>query len=59
MEIFVQLADLFDKHGFSIILMAYFLVKDWRQTAQIITTLDAINKVLVELRTWHASEGEK
>ena len=56
MEMFVQVAELFDKHGFSIILMTYFLVKDWRQTSQIIDTLKAINQVLTELRTWHAKE---
>ena len=59
MEMFAQLAELFDKHGFSIILMAYFLIKDWKQTGQIIKTLEAINTVLVELRTWHAQEESK
>lgn len=59
MEMFTQLAELFDKHGFSIILMAYFLIKDWKQTGQIIKTLEAINTVLVELRTWHTQEESK
>lgn len=50
------LADLLGNYGMAFVLMAYFLVKDWRQTEEIISTLSSIREVLVELKTWHAKE---
>lgn len=46
-------ADLIGNYGMAFVLMAYFLVKDWRQTAEIISTLGSIREVLVELKTYH------
>lgn len=49
-------SDLISNYGMAFVLMAYFLVKDWKQTAEIISTLNAMREVLVELKTWHAKE---
>lgn len=53
------IADLVGNYGMAFVLMAYFLVKDWKQTGEIIATLGSIREVLTELKTWHAVEDEK
>lgn len=53
------IADLIGNYGMAFVLMAYFLVKDWTQTKEIIATLGSIREVLTELKTWHAAEAEK
>lgn len=45
-------------NGLTIILVGYFLLKDWKFNGQIIETLSSIREVLVELKTWHASEDK-
>ena len=49
-------AELLGNYGMAFVLMAYFLVKDWKQSAEMISTLQSIREILVELRTWHAKE---
>lgn len=51
-------ADLIGNYGMAFVLMAYFLVKDWKQTGEIIATLGSIREVLTELKTWHAAESD-
>lgn len=53
------ISDLIGNYGMAFVLMAYFLVKDWKQTSEIIATLGSIREVLVELKTWHAKEESK
>lgn len=50
------IADLLGNYGMAFVLMAYFLVKDWKQTGEIIATLGSIREVLTELKTWHSAE---
>ena len=50
------IADLIGNYGMAFVLMAYFLVKDWKQTTEIVSTLNAIKEVLAELKTWHSRE---
>lgn len=50
-------SDLIGNYGMAFILMAYFLVKDWKQTGEIIATLASIREVLTELKTFHNMEG--
>lgn len=55
----MQLQDLVNvivQNGMSVVIIAYFLYKDYKFNQQIIDTLTAINKVLGKLETWHASE---
>lgn len=52
-------SELIGNYGMAFVLMAYFLVKDWKQTNEIIATLSSIREVLVELRTWHSMEEDK
>lgn len=50
--------ELISNYGMAFILMAYFLVKDWKQTSEIIATLSSIREVLAELKTWHVMEDK-
>ncbi len=51
------IADLIGNYGMAFVLMAYFLVKDWKQTSEIVETLQSVREILAELRAWHAKEG--
>lgn len=53
---FAQIVEFINNTGFSIVLMAYFLIKDWKFNDTIVATLGKINDVLTKLETWHASE---
>lgn len=50
------IADLIGNYGMAFVLMAYFLVKDWKQTSEIVETLQSVREILAELRAWHAKE---
>lgn len=56
MEVITALTEAIQNTGFAIVLMAYFLVKDWKFNQQILDTLSAINTDLTKLETWHAQE---
>lgn len=51
-------SELIGNYGMAFVLMAYFLVKDWKQTSEIIATLSSIREVLAELKTWHVMEDK-
>lgn len=53
------IGDAIVNYGLTFVLIAYFLVKDWKFNQAIIDTLANIREVLVELKTWHNSEDEK
>lgn len=55
MEI-ANLVELLSTTGFAVVLMAYFLIKDWKFNENITAVLTEIKEVLVELKTWHAKE---
>ena len=50
------IVDLLANYGMAFVLMGYFLIKDWKQSTQIIETLNSIKEVLAELKTWHSAE---
>lgn len=57
MEI-ATIGDALVNYGLTFVLIAYFLVKDWKFNQAIIDTLANIREVLVELKSWHKKEGE-
>lgn len=59
MEFITTITELIESTGMAMVLMAYFLVKDWKFNQQILDTLGAINLVLTKLETWHAKEGDQ
>ena len=58
MDVIKSVTELIENAGMSIVLMGYFLVKDWKFNQQILDTLGAINTVLTKLDTWHAKDGD-
>ena len=50
---FANMSELISTHGYTVILMAYFLWKDWKFNEQIVTLMGEVKEVLVELRAWH------
>lgn len=53
-----ELVNLIVSNGMSVVIIAYFLYKDYKFNDQIINTLTAIEKVLGKLETWHSKEEE-
>lgn len=48
-----EIANVIQNYGMSVVLMAYFLYKDFKFNSQITSVLSEIKEVLTELRTWH------
>lgn len=44
------------EHGMSIVLVGYFIFKDYKFNQSILDVLGQVREVLVELRTWHEKE---
>ena len=51
-----ELVKLAVDNGLTIILVAYFLLKDWKFNESILDVLGEMKEVLAELKTWHARE---
>lgn len=54
MEEIVKLAV---DNGLTVILVGYFLFKDWKFNEQILAVLGEVKEVLAKLETWHNAEG--
>lgn len=46
-----QILSLITEHGMGVVLMAYFLLKDWKWNAQITSTLNEVKQVLAAIKT--------
>lgn len=55
---FVEIVELINTVGFSVVLMAYFLIKDWKFNQTITTVLSEIKEVLAELKTYHREDAK-
>ena len=51
-----ELTDLIMKNGTSVVLLAYFIYKDYKFNEQILNVLDKMQVVLTRLETWHEAE---
>lgn len=51
-----ELVKLCMDNGLTIILVAYFLLKDWKFNESILGVLGEIKEVLAKLETWHNAE---
>ncbi len=54
-----NIVELLSTTGFAVVLMAYFLVKDWKFNQSILDLLAEVKGVLTELKTWHAAEEKE
>ena len=56
---FEQIMQLISNHGVSLVLVLYYIYKDYKTTGQIIQTLTELKEVMIEIRTWHNSKEGK
>lgn len=54
-----EIAQAITNYGFSAILLAWMIFKDYKFNDQILSCLDKINVILARLETWHNAEEEK
>lgn len=54
-----DIAQLITNNGFSVVLLAWMIYKDYKFNENILSVLDKINNVLAKLETWHNAEGAK
>ena len=53
------IAQAITNYGFSVVLLAWMIYKDYKFNENILAVLDKINVVLAKLETWHnAEEGD-
>lgn len=46
-------------YGFSVVLVAWMIYKDYKFNEKILTVLDKANTILGKLETWHSAEVNK
>lgn len=53
------IAQAITNYGFSVVLLAWMIYKDYKFNENILAVLDKINVVLAKLETWHnAADGD-
>lgn len=55
----MELLNAGSTYGMSIVIIAYFLYKDYKFNDQLLQVLGEVREVLAELRTWHEREGKE
>lgn len=51
-----NIVELLSTTGFAVVLMAYFLLKDWKFNQSILDMMTEVKEVLVALKTLHQTE---
>lgn len=51
-----EVAKVVSNYGFSVVLLAWMIYKDYKFNENILAVLDKINTVLAKLETWHSAE---
>lgn len=54
-----ELCNLILNNGMSVILVAYFIFKDYKFNEQTLNVLGEIKEVLASLNTWHSAESQR
>ncbi len=52
-----EIANAITNYGFSVVLLAWMIFKDYKFNENILAVLEKINTVLAKLETWHKAEG--
>lgn len=52
-----QIVELIINNGMSVVLVGYFIFKDYKFNQSILAVLGEVKEVLAELKAWHAKEG--
>jgi len=53
-----NIVNLIVSNGLGVVLVGYFIYKDYKFNDSILGVMGEIKEVLAELRTWHAKDGE-
>ena len=53
-----EMVNLIVSNGMSVVIIAYFLYKDYKFNDQIVQILGEVKEVLASLQTWHAREEQ-
>lgn len=53
-----DIVNLIVTNGMAVVIIAYFLYKDYKFNQSILGVLAEVKEVLIELRTFHAAERE-
>lgn len=53
-----ELSTLILNNGLSVVLIGYFIFKDYKFNEQTLSVLGEIKEVLASLNTWHAKEDK-
>lgn len=51
-----EIVNLIEEHGYSVVLMGYFLIKDWKFNNTIITLLQEVKEVMSNIKTMFIDE---
>lgn len=51
-----QIVQLITTNGMGVVLLAYFIFKDYKFNQNILNVLDKMNVILAKLETWHTAE---
>ena len=54
-----EISNLILNNGLSVVLVGYFIFKDYKFNESILAVMGEIKEVLAELKTWHSAEGTK
>lgn len=54
-----EIASAITNYGFSAILLAWMIFKDYKFNENILAVLNKMENLLTRLETWHNAEGEK
>lgn len=52
-----QIIDLIINNGMAVVLMAYFIFKDWKFNDNVLNVLQEMREVLAQLKTFHERSG--
>lgn len=51
-----EIAQVVSNYGFSVVLLAWMIYKDYKFNENILGVLEKINVILAKLETWHSAE---
>ena len=54
-----EIVSMITTNGMGVVLLAYFIFKDWKFNTNILSVLDKMNNILAKLETWHEAESGK
>lgn len=54
-----EIAHVVSNYGFSVVLLAWMIYKDYKFNENILAVLDKVQAVLSKLEAWHSLDGAK